>query len=167
MRPDLRHPPVDTQAAEAAVALAQDLYRLYEAGQPFAGQLDKLAAVCGTSLTPSDLSGAFGSIPAESFAMDLLLLTQECPSDLSREDLLDLIQAICEVDGEEWQIAYWLRCVEKATGSDAVSDLIYYPGDVLGREHAQDELSPEEILEEAYRRPVRVLVTPPPKDGSA
>jgi hypothetical protein len=163
MRSELLHPPIDQTAGTEAVALARDVFRLHEAGQPTELLLQRLSEVCGVELDQAMLKGAFGSVDAESFAKDLLVGKLRCPTDLSHDELLELIDAVCEVRGEEWQISFWLRCLETSTGCADIIDLIYYPSDVLGPDDGREQLTPEEILLEAARRPRRILVTPPPR----
>ena len=163
MRGDLQDPPIDADIAKRAAALAAELYRLHEAGQPTEASLQQLSDLCGLQVNRSDFIGAFGSVSAESFAKDLLAGQLPCPLDLSREDLIELIEAVCAVRGEEWQSAYWLRCLEEATGCPEIIDLIYYPQATLGDGDGRVELTPEEVLVEAAKRPRRVLLTPPPK----
>jgi hypothetical protein len=145
-----------------AKALAVEIYRRREAGGEYHEQLARLAELTDEPLTEADACGAFGSVTPETWARGLLLMGSPCPSDLSDAELVELIRAICECQGEDWQTTWWLRCVETSTGCAEVSDLIFYPREVLGPEDDREELTPEEILAEAKRRPRRVLVTPPP-----
>ncbi len=167
MRDELNDPPLDPAHVKAAVDLAFEIYGRHEAGVPYGKQLERLAELTGVSLTKADASGAFGSMPADAWARDLLLAQQNPPSGLEDAELLELLRAICGVRGEEWQISWWLRCVEASTGCAEIADLIYYPSEVLGPDDGREELTPEEILSEARRRTRRVLVTPPPKGGAA
>jgi hypothetical protein len=145
-----------------AEALAAEIYRRHEAGREYQEPLARLADLAGEPLGKADACGAFGSVAPETWARDLLLLRYPCPSDLSDAELLELLRAICECQGEEWQTSWWLRSVEASTGCADVSDLVFYPKEALGPEDGREELTPEEILVEAKRRPRRVLVTPPP-----
>jgi hypothetical protein len=163
MRSDLAAPPIDPTVALQAVGIAEELYGLHQTGLPVEEGLKRLSALCGVEVDRSALKGAFGSVPAESFAKDLLASRLPCPTGLSKEELIELIQAVCEVRGEEWQSTYWLRCLEANTGCPEIIDLIYYPADVLGPDDGREELSPEEVLAEAAKRPRRVLLTPPPE----
>jgi hypothetical protein len=167
MRGELHDPFIDPAQVKAAASLASEIYGRHAARVPYGELLERLAELVGTSLTKTDASGAFGSVSPETWARDLLLARQSPPSNLADAELLRLLQAICSVDGEEWQISWWLRCVETCTGCAEIIDLIYYPSDVLGPDDGREELTPEEILAEARRRPRRVLVTPPPKGGAA
>ena len=167
MRGELHDPFVDPVRVKAAESLTAEIYGRHEAGVPYGELLERLAELVGTSLAKVDVSGAFGSVSPGTWARDLLLADQSPPTDLADAELLELLQAICAVDGEEWQVSWWLRCVEACTGCAEIIDLIYYPSDVLGPGDEREELTPEEILAEARRRPRRVLVTPPPKGGAA
>jgi hypothetical protein len=156
MRNEVRVPTLDPGLLAEAEALAEEIYQRHEDGDDYEEPLARLSDLAQVPLRTIDASGAFGSIASRSWARDLLLGRHPCPSDLSDAELVELIRAVCDCQGEDWQTSWWLRCIEASTGCAEVSDLIFYPQDVLGR----DDLTPEEILAEARRRQRRVLVTP-------
>ncbi len=166
MRGELRNPGIEPKRLQEAASLASEIYARHEAGAPYEDLLSRLADLTGEPLTVPDASAAFGSVSSETWARELLLRRQVPPSDLSQE-LLELLHAICAANGEEWQISRWTRCLEGSTGGAEVSDLIFHPAETLEPDDGRVELTPEEILAEAKRRPRRVLVTPPPKGGAA
>lgn len=59
---------------------------------------------------------------------------------LSKEELIDLVEKICDVCGDEDQIDNWIEIIEKETGCPEVSDYIYWE---------KENLSPKEIVETA------------------
>jgi hypothetical protein len=167
MRGELREPAIDENRLQAATRLAREIYVKHEAGRQYQDLLTSLSDIVSVPVTKADASGAFGSVDAETWARDLFLVQRTPPADLSDSELIEVLRAICAAEGEEWQISWWLRCVEASTGCAEVIDLIYYPSDVLGPEDGRQDLTPAEILAEAKRRPRRVLVTPPPRSGAA
>jgi hypothetical protein len=167
MRRALTAPDVDAAVLQEALRVARELYRSHEAGAPTAGLLEELSSICGTPLDRTALLGAFGSIDADDFATDLVVRQVATPTDLSRAELIELVSAVSDVTGTEWQTFYWLRCLEANTGGADIVSLIYYPDEVLGPDDERDELTPEEVIDEALKRPRRVLVTPPPDEGGA
>jgi len=154
-------PTLDDHRRARAIDLAAQIYALHEAGRSYHEQMQALSNVTGQSVSSADVDGAFGCMSAEDWAQDLLLLSVSVPSDLRDEELVEMVGHICAVDTPEWLQQWMLRCVERATGCDEVSDIIYYPRDVFG-DSAHDELTPAEIVAEAKKRRRRVLVTPPP-----
>jgi len=143
-----------------AQQLAATLYRLHEAGQPYDEPMRTLGALTGQVLSRSEVDGAFGSMASEDWAINLLLLPQPLPSDLSDEELVEMVGHILSVDTPEWLQHWLIRCVEHATNCAQVIDIIYSPRDVFGDEE-HDELSPAEVVAQAKKRPRRILVTPP------
>jgi hypothetical protein len=64
--------------------------------------------------------------------------------------MIELLERICSADGTEFQISYWVNCLELNTGDDRISDLIFWPDDYFG--DSQDhEMTAQEILETAIK----------------
>ena len=59
---------------------------------------------------------------------------------LSKEELIELVEKICNVCGNEEQLDKWIEIIEKETGCLEVSDYIYWE---------EEKLSPKEIVEKA------------------
>jgi hypothetical protein len=149
MRAILEDPFGDDLALEKAITLARELYRLHERGADYSSQLQTLSALAGKPVRKPDVDGAFGDAEPETFARDLLLDRVPIPTDLSYDEMLELVRRICNVEGSEFQIGYWLRCLEANTGNSRISDLIYWPGEYFGEGENARELSPKEILDAA------------------
>jgi hypothetical protein len=149
-------PVLDESRLREARRLAELIYRLHEAGQPYEQDLALLAKTTGQELTKSEVCGAFGSLAPEDWAHLLVLEDQALPTDLSRSELVEMVRRLCEVSGPEWLLHWYLRCLEHATGCDAITDMLDSP----------EDLAPEEVLEQAFRSKRRVLITPPPTEGS-
>ena len=149
MRPELLNPVRDKRRKDAAIAMAHELYRLHEAGRDYSDRLPEFSENVGRPVSVADVHGAFGSVPAESFAKDLLADRSAIPKDLSEGEMLELIERICKADGTESQISYWLNCLEINTGDERLSDLIFWPGEYFGDGDDSRELSPQDILRTA------------------
>jgi hypothetical protein len=149
MREILENPFGDELALEKAITLARELYRLHERGQDSTSPLETLSTLAGKQLTGSDVRGAFGSVDAETFARDSLLNRMPIPTDLSYDEMLEMVRRICKVEGSEFQIGYWLTCLEANTHNGRISELIYWPGEYFGDGDHSRELSPKEILDAA------------------
>ncbi len=149
MRDILENPFGDELALEKAITLARDLYRLQERGLDCTAPLETLSALTGKELTKSDVRAAFGSVDAETFARDVLLNRLPIPTDLSYDEMLELVRRISTVEGSEFQIGYWLSCLKANTHNGRISDLIYWPGEYFGDGDHSRELSPKEILDAA------------------
>jgi hypothetical protein len=149
MRPELLNPVRDQRRLDAAIAMAQELYALHEAGRDYSTELDTFARFVGTPVSKFDLDGAFGSIDAGGFAESLLTDRSQVPKDLSEGEMVDLIERICKAKGTESQISYWLNCLKANTGDQRLSDLIFWPGEYFGDGYNSRKMSPQEILRTA------------------
>jgi hypothetical protein len=149
MRDILENPFGDELALEKAITLARELYRLHERGLDCTSPLETLSALAGRELSPSDIRAGFGSLDPEAFARDVLLNRMPIPTDLSYDEMLELIRRICKVEGSEFQIGYWLSCLKANTHNGRISELIYWPGEYFGDGDHSRELSPKEILDAA------------------
>lgn len=59
---------------------------------------------------------------------------------LSKKELIELVEKICTVRGNEEQLDNWIEIIEKETGCPEVSHYIYWE---------EESLSPKEIVEKA------------------
>jgi hypothetical protein len=170
LRASLARPEIDEAVLAQAVALAVAIYARHEAGQPYSAEVRQLSALTGQQVNRTEVHGAFGSVSPETFARSLLRQQTTYPDDLSRPELLQLLNLVLAAEGEEWQHEYWIACIQRSTGCDDLVELIYYPDEYFGDDAPDHDLSAEEILDEAIasktQRRRRVLITPPPP-GSA
>jgi hypothetical protein len=161
----VREPAFDEVPLRDALRLSEDIYRLHEAGQQYVDELRLLAGVTGQDLTKVDVCGAFGSINSDDWARDLLLASAPLPTDLSRDQLVEMIERVIAVADPNWLTHWWLRCVENATGCPDVIEIIYHTDEHFGDDE-HDDLTATEILDAALNAPRRVLITPPPDERS-
>jgi hypothetical protein len=94
---------------------------------------------------------AFGTGDPEYFARRLLIDWNRFPSDLTKDEMLELLDALFKVKGTQDRSEYWLKCLEASTGERQLTNLIYWPDQYRNGEYADHELSNEEILEIALR----------------
>ncbi|HEY0726196.1 MAG TPA: hypothetical protein VGD41_19910, partial [Pyrinomonadaceae bacterium] len=111
--------------------------------------LRALGRLTGRIVSSFEIDSAFGSVNANVFACDLLLDRNLIPSDLTREEMLELVEAICNPKGNLPYSAFWIECLKVNTGDDRISELIFWPGEYFGDGDNARELSSEEILETA------------------
>ena len=130
-------------------ALARDLYRLHGARVDYSHQLKELAALVGKEVTKSDVDAAFGSVDPETFAAGLFTSRVAIPTDLSFEEMLEVVESIYTGKAPESLASYWIRCLEANTGDAGISDLIFWPGEYFGDGNNRRRMSPREILETA------------------
>lgn len=146
MRAELLNPSFDPRLGPA-IALAERLYQLHEAGQDYSSERAELCDLVEKPVSALDVDAAFGSIDPVTFARGLL--PAAIPNDLTADEMLEMIQRICTARGTEFQIGYWLRCLVANTGDDRISDLIFWPDEYFGDGNRARQMSPKEILETA------------------
>ena len=98
----MRRPALDPAKLEEALRLAAEIYRLHEARQSYGQEMRLLSAATGQKLSKNDIHGAFGSIASEDWAHDLTLSSVPAPDDLSREELIEMIERVCDVADSDW-----------------------------------------------------------------
>ncbi|HSZ59280.1 MAG TPA: hypothetical protein VK797_26800 [Tepidisphaeraceae bacterium] len=140
------NPIADAVRLNSATELAMRLYRLHEAGQDYARELITLSEFTGRALTRFDVDAAFGSVAPETFAAGLLVDRTKIPRDLSEPEMLELLGRVCTSNGTEFQIGYWLNCLEVNTGDAQISGLVFWPGEYFRDGNNSREMSPSEML---------------------
>jgi hypothetical protein len=144
--------PVATNAAlPEALRLASTIYSLHEAGADYSIELRRLGQAAGRIISLQQVMAAFGSIDPETFARRSLVDWNALPTGATEEEMLEMLELVCESRGSEFQIEYWMQCLRVNTGEDRLSDLIYWPSEYFGR-HIEEELSAAQILDVALGR---------------
>src|SRR5882757_10873619 len=116
MRPELLDPLRGNSKLQAATLLAEEIYRLHEAGKDYSNVLSKLIRLSGRVIGKFDVHSNFGTVDAEAFARDLLIDWDSIPSNLTREEMLELAAAICEPQRNQEYLSYWIACLRVNTG---------------------------------------------------
>ena len=149
MRPELLDPIGESQHHPEALHLAREIYRLYEAGDPYDAELKHLGLIARRPIHAFEVDAAFGSTNSDDFARKMLVNWHTLPDDLAEQEMLELVVCICEVHGDAFQLHYWMKCLEINTGDVKISDLIYWPGTYFADGNDAREMSPSEILKTA------------------
>lgn len=147
MRPEIADPVPDQAALVRVLPLAEQIYRLHEAGQNYGQELNAVSALVGRVVKTTEVLYAFGVGEPEYFARKLLTDWSKFPTDLSREELLELLNALLSVSHSQDREEYWLKCIEASTGEPDLTDLIYYPDQYRGGQYDGSELTAEQILD--------------------
>lgn len=146
MREELLNPSIDNKKFKLLLPVIQEIYWLHESGSNYDAQLKNVSRLAGRIVDVPMVLYAFGSCNAESFARRLLINWQNIPSDLSKDEMLNLVEAIFNARGEPTNVEYWLKCLEVNTGDAKISDLIFWPDLYQGGKYIDKLLTPEEIL---------------------
>jgi len=155
MRPEISDPVRDQERLSKLIPLAHQIYQLHEAGFSYAEQLKQVSRLAGRIVDVPMLKYAFGVGDPEYFARRLLIDWRTVPNDLTRPEMLELLDALCSAKGTQDRSEYWLKCLEASTGEPQLTNLIYWPDLYRNGEYADHELSNEEILEIALRHGTR------------
>jgi hypothetical protein len=151
MRPQFFDPVSPNPSLPAAEKLARDIYRLHEAGASYTAELRQLGLLAGRIVSVQQVLGGFGSIDPETFARKCLVDWHSLPTDATEAEMLEMVQLVCQAEGTEFQVEYWVECLRVNTGDERISDLIFWPDEYFGKSTSK-ELSAEEILEVALGR---------------
>lgn len=151
MRPEIAEPVRDQQKLAELLPLAQEIYQLHEAGCHYAEQLKLVSRIAGRIVDVPMVKYAFGTGGPEYFARRLLIDWNRFPRDLTKEEMLELLEALSKAKGTQDRFEYWLKCIEASTGEPDLTNLIYWPDLYRNGEYATRELSDNEILEIALR----------------
>jgi len=151
MRSELVNPVGDSKKFKLLLPKIQQIYCLHESGANFDAQLKDVSRLAGRIVDVPMVLYAFGSGNAESFARRLLIDWQRIPSDLAKDEILELLDAILNSHSEPTIIEYWLKCVEVNTGDPKISDLIFWPDSYQGGKYSDKSLTSEEILSIALK----------------
>ncbi|MBB6053111.1 hypothetical protein [Armatimonas rosea] len=150
MRPLLESPPFDAELLAKVEALTDELYALHQHGKPKNEAIARLNDLIREPVDEGAVWGAFGSVDSEVWARFLVFDYSLIPDDLSREEMLELIQHVRGEETNEFLLDFWIECLKKNTGNSHFGDLLYWPNVYFGdEEKLHIELTPEGILETA------------------
>jgi hypothetical protein len=152
MRPELMEPVQDQEKLRQLLPLAEEVFRLHEAGQSYAQQLKEISRLAGRIVGQHAVLAAFGTADHEYFARKLLIDWDKLPTDLTRAEMLEVLEQLCAVTASPDIEEYWLKVLEVNTGDDQLTNLIYWPGIYFGDSYDGRELSPAKMLEVALAR---------------
>jgi hypothetical protein len=123
-----------------------EIWRAREMGEDYQNDVEFLAGKIQFPDLEEYLEEALfqGDLPLEQVAVRLAAYAPVKPR-LSREELVEAVRRIMEVEGEEGELDELIDVVQANVPHPAVADLIYWPPE--GK-----ELSPEEVVDRALGR---------------
>lgn len=151
MRPEVQNP-ADQHKLQQLPPLTEAVFYLHESGQQYTNELNEISRFLGRIVGKIDVLGAFGSISASEFAKRLAIDWHAIPGDLLDSELLELLDAISKVRGDQVTFEYWVRCLRHSTDDEKISDLIFWPDEYFGIEYDGRKLNSAEMLEVALRK---------------
>jgi hypothetical protein len=117
---------------------------------------DELAAFnaeAKTRFTFEDFQGIAGGQDHAVWVKSVLSSRRLRPlPDITRDELVELVRRVGSVENKEHETDFWLRVLEVNLPNAPISDLIFYPDEVLGAEAGAEEMSPEQIVDLALTR---------------
>lgn len=149
MRQELLDPLKGNELYETAVKLVRRIYRLIDDGTDYSETLVQLSKLARKELSGMELEDAAELIEPEAYAFALVSEFIPVPTDLSYEEMLELIGQIATNEGEVPQLSFWARCVEVNTGDKRIETLISAPELYFDDPSAARRLSAREILDTA------------------
>lgn len=141
--------PFEPLRLQKLLPLTEAVYQMHENKCEFAEELKQISRLVGRVVGRIDVIGAFGAIGPDEFAKRLAIDWDSIPMDLSETELLEVLDAVCEVRGSAVIVEYWVRCLALNTGDKNISDLIFWPENYLGGAYEERDLTPVEMLEVA------------------
>lgn len=151
MRADLAEPVKDQVKLRQVLPLAEEIYALLEAGQPYDTQLKQVSRIAGHIVDKPTVLYAFGAGTPEYFARRLLIDWHDLPRDLSNAEMVELLEALLDARGSEDRCEYWLKCLQLNTGEPELTNLIYWPNEYRGGEYDGHDLTATEVLQIALK----------------
>lgn len=149
MRSHLLDPTEGDARLVEAIALGREIYLLHERRADYSGTTKRLSLLAGRPIPGHAVEAAFGSVASDTFARRQLIAWDQIPLDLSRQEMIELIDRVCHASGDELQVEFWLACLRANTGDEKIADMIFWPGTYFGDGNDARDLSPGEILSSA------------------
>ena len=156
MRPELADPFPDALRLRRAIRAARDLYTRHEAGQPTREALEAFSRIVDGTVDAADLDGAFGLIDPDTFAKRHLLSPDAVPTDLDRDEMVELVERIMAADGGAFELEYWLVCVARSSGNPDIAELIF-------ARKGEPNGAAETVARAMREAGARVIALPPPR----
>lgn len=147
MRPELADPVRDQAKLAELIPIVEEIFSLHEAGMAYESQLRHASRITGRIIDKAMVLYAFGTAGPKDFARRLLIDWNSSPSDLSKEEMLELLESLFKRGVSTEVSEYWVKCLRASTGDEQIYSLIYWPDRYGAGEYADRDLSPAEILE--------------------
>jgi hypothetical protein len=148
LRAELLPPQPDHAKVKRLTRVADQIIELIDTRGEFRPLLARFNVEAGIDLTPLDFLAAAGSVPTEEFVKRALTPPPQRVPDITYDELLEVVTRICEAQGTESEIQFWIDLLQANVAYRSVSNLIYWP---FGCPHPPDapELTPKQILDAA------------------
>jgi hypothetical protein len=151
MRPHLLDPTAGNPHLDEAIELGRQIYDHYEAGEDYSECVKRLGLIAGHPIHAFAVHSAFGSVSPETFARRQLIAWDQLPTDVTEEEMLEMLERMFKPKGYELEIQYWVECLRVNTGDEKVSDLIFWTGEYFGDGDNTREMTPKEMLATALK----------------
>ncbi|MBU7320486.1 e9imm peptide [Paenibacillus oleatilyticus] len=127
-----------TLSYEKIFELVQEIQDAHDAGKPYEEKLKLLKA----NVTYPDVEELLLHTDqgTEFVARRLFHHRSVLPGDLSREELIELVEQVMQCSGEEWELDIWLNMITSSVADPGISNYIFW---------SDEDLSAEEIVDKA------------------
>ena len=155
LRRALMPPPLDPAKVDRLARLADEIIELINTRCEFRPSMARFNVEAGTDLTPGDFLAAAGVTETREFVKRVLTPKPERVPNITYDELLELMTRVCEGNGEESEIQFWIDLLQAHVPYRSVSNLIYWPFGCPPPDGAPT-LTPKELLDAALanRAPV-------------
>lgn len=150
IRRTLLPPPLNLDEIGRLTELARRVVDSIDSGIDPAGQVVEFNTRTAQQFTAADFLAAAGSTDLRTFVQLALIPPVAKRKQLTKEELLELIDALMNDEGTEYETSFWLALLERNVPHPEVTNLIYWP---------KREMTAQEILAEALA--YQPLATPP------
>jgi hypothetical protein len=147
LRPELLPPPVSRQWLDELCAEVERIAELLVARPEAAGEaITAFNAMTGHDYVALDFAEHDGSRSLEEFAREAARPARPVVADITRDELVEIVRRLLTASAES---DYYLRLLEANVSHPQVSDLVFYPSDIL------QDASAEQIVDQALKyRPI-------------
>ena len=149
MRQELVDPLKGNAIFESAVKLVSRIYELNEDGEDCSEELADLSKLTGKRLSRSEFEDAAELIEPQDYAFSLVAESIPVPTDLSDDEMLELLERIINNADDVPRLGYWEVCLERNTGDKRITTLISAPELYFDDPNRARRLSAREILDTA------------------
>ncbi len=159
LRPELNPPVLDEEQVQRLVDFINSIEDSLEIGDDPSEFVSQFNREVGTNFKYDELCEIWSYMEVEEFVRSQLRTSQarKIP-DITYEELLELMNRVCKLQGTESEVAFYTRMLEKNLPiEDLWVDIFWQSSD--------RKLSSQEYLDRALAfRPKPPLITPPPID---
>ncbi len=160
LRKELSPPEFDENRVAQLAQLAERLDGCDSRLEDCAALRSQFNSLANSNLQAEDFHFS-GATDADTFVRRVLTPRPQKLDDISYDEMLELMTRVCNADGTEYEIDYWLAFLEIQLGNHKLSDLVFHPKHYFGDDVDRNEMTPKEILDEAItNKPKSILLFP-------